>query len=142
MPPTTACEANREPQTYDCSVGHLERREGGRMYGVKIHEADVAWTPLSGVTGVAMKILHRDEVTGAMAVLTRIEPGAVIPAHRHTRADETVYVLAGDFVEDGVSHPPGTYFVAHAGVPHGPHRSVGGCTVLTHFSAEVDFEPV
>jgi len=111
------------------------------MYDIKINESAIAWTPLE-MAGVSMKVLHKDGTTGAMAVLTRMEAGATIPAHFHTKADETVYLLAGDFVEDGVSHGPGAYLVAKAGVPHGPHQTVGGCTVLTHFSAELDFQMV
>lgn len=111
------------------------------MYQVKMHESQADWTPLE-MPGVSMKVLHRDEATGAMAVLTRMDAGATIPAHFHTRADETVYVLAGDFVEDGVSYGPGAYFVGPAGTPHGPHHTTGGCTVLTHFSAELDFQPM
>ncbi len=111
------------------------------MYEVTINESEVGWTPL-GIAGVSMKVLHKDQATGAMAVLTRMEAGATIPAHFHTKADETVYVIAGDFVEAGVSHGPGSYFVGKAGVPHGPHQTVGGCTVLTHFSAELDFQVV
>jgi quercetin dioxygenase-like cupin family protein len=111
------------------------------MYEVKINQSEVGWTPLD-MPGVSMKVLHKDEATGAMAVLTRMNAGAMIPAHFHTKADETVYVLTGDFVEDGVSHGPGSYFVGKAGVPHGPHQTADGCTVLTHFSAEFDFQRV
>lgn len=75
------------------------------MYDVKIHESEVGWTPLE-IPGVSLKVLHKDEATGAMAVLTRIAAGASIPAHFHSQADETVYVLLGDFVEDGTSHGP------------------------------------
>jgi quercetin dioxygenase-like cupin family protein len=109
------------------------------MYGIQVNECDVEWAPLE-MPGVMMKVLHRDEATGAMAVLTRMEPGARIPVHFHTLADETVYVLNGDFVEDGERHGPGAYFAGKAGIPHGPHETVGGCTVLTHFSAELDFQ--
>lgn len=110
------------------------------MYPVQVSEADLGWCPLD-FPGVWLKVLHRDPGTGASAVLTRLDPGAVIPAHLHTRAGESVYVLAGDFVEDGVTHGPGAYFAAPAGTPHGPHRSAGGCVVLTHFSADLDFVP-
>lgn len=109
------------------------------MYDINVHERDVEWAPLE-MPGAFIRVLHKDEATGAMAVLTRMQPGARIPAHFHTLADETVYVLDGDFVEDGVSHGPGAYFVGKAGVPHGPHETVDGCTVLTHFSAELDFQ--
>src|SRR5271154_137216 len=93
-----------------------------RMYNIKINESEVAWTPLE-IAGVSMKVLYKDEPSGAMAVLTRMDAGAVIPAHFHTQADEPVYVLAGDFIEDGLSHGVGSYFVGKAGVPHGPHRT-------------------
>ena len=34
--------------------------------------------------------------------MTRINPGAEIPAHYHTHADETVFVLEGHFIEDEI----------------------------------------
>ena len=108
------------------------------MYELKLNTNDVAWSPLD-FPGVSLRVLQTDPITGAMTVLTRLAPGAVIPAHLHTHADETVYVLEGDFVEDQVSHGPGTFFAGKAGVPHGPHSSLGGCTVLTTFSATPDF---
>jgi len=111
------------------------------MYSIKVNESEIDWSPLE-LPGVSMKILNKDESTGAMAVLTRMEAGAAIPAHFHTHADETVYVLTGDFIEDGVSHGPGSYFAGKAGTPHGPHKTASGCTVLTHFSAELDFQPI
>ncbi len=108
------------------------------MYHLKLHADSVAWAPLE-FPGVSLRVLHTDPKTGATTVLTRMAPGAVIPAHLHTKADETVYVLEGDFVEDGQSHGPGSFFAGKAGAPHGPHSSVGGCTVLTTFSATLDF---
>jgi anti-sigma factor ChrR (cupin superfamily) len=109
------------------------------MYQIKVFDGDLSWTDL-GMAGVTRKVLHKDGVTGAMAVLTRMEAGASIPAHWHTRAEETVYVLDGDFVEDGESLGPGTYLMGAARTVHGPHSTIGGCTVLTHFSAELDFK--
>lgn len=88
-----------------------------------------------------MKVLFRYEATGAMAVITRMDAGAVIPAHFHTKADETVFVLTGEFVKGGESYGPGAYFVGKAGTPHGPHTTPTGCTVLTHLSAELDYRP-
>jgi quercetin dioxygenase-like cupin family protein len=108
------------------------------MYHVKLDAASIAWTPLD-FAGVSLRVLHTEPETGAMTVLTRMAPGATIPAHLHTKADETVYVLEGDFVEDSQGHGPGSFFAGKAGVPHGPHTSVGGCVVLTRFSAELDF---
>jgi len=66
--------------------------------------------------------------------------GATIPRHWHAAADETVFVVLGDFVEQGKSFGPGAFFVGKAGTSHGRHSSVSGCTVLTTFSAQLDFQ--
>ncbi len=90
------------------------------------------------IEGVSIRILHESE-TGALAVITKMRAGATIPAHWHSKADETVYVLEGDFIEDGITYGPGYYFVGAARTMHGPHSTKAGCTLLTHFSAELDF---
>ncbi len=125
---------------FEKTISEREKRNPS-MYQVTIHQDATAETPLE-IPGVSIRVLSRDAESGGMAVLTRIEAGATIPAHWHTKADETVYVLEGDFVEAGVSYGPGTFFAGKAGTTHGPHHSVGGCTVLTHFSAELDFNLV
>ncbi|HEX4614125.1 MAG TPA: cupin domain-containing protein [Urbifossiella sp.] len=108
------------------------------MYHLKLTADAGPWVPLD-FPGVSLRVLNTDPETGATSVLTRLAPGAEIPAHLHTAADETVYVLEGDFIEDGTGYGPGCFFAGKAGVPHGPHRSAGGCTVLTTFSAALDF---
>lgn len=109
------------------------------MYQFTVSGAELEWKPLE-IPGVSMKVLVSDESTGAMTVLTRIAPGATIPAHWHSTADETVYVLEGDFIENGIRHQPGTCFVGKARTVHGPHSTATGCVVLTHFSAGLDFQ--
>ena len=84
-------------------------------------------------------MLHSDPASGATTVLTRLEPGAIIPRHLHTRADETVYLVDGVLLEDGQSYGPGSFFAGLAGNIHGPHATVNGCTLLTRFSAPLDF---
>jgi anti-sigma factor ChrR (cupin superfamily) len=108
------------------------------MYEQKTDAAALDWLPLD-FSGVAMKILHHDSASRGMTVMTRIAASAVIPAHRHTKADETVFVVEGDFVEDGVSYGPWSFFFGRAGTDHGPHSSKRGCILLTTFSAELDF---
>ena len=108
------------------------------MYEIKKAADEEGWAPLN-FPGVEIKVLHTDTASGATTVLTRLAAGAVIPRHRHTTADETVYVIEGDFVEDGESFGPGAFFVGAAGTDHGPHGSRNGCVVLTRFSAALDF---
>ncbi len=111
------------------------------MYSKIVNTADLPWTPLD-FPGVSMRIIHEDKKSGGMTVMTRLAPGASIPAHIHTQADETVFVVSGDFIEETVEHGPGSFFAAPAGIPHGPHRSRTGCVVLTTFSAPLDFQLV
>jgi quercetin dioxygenase-like cupin family protein len=111
------------------------------MYQHIISTDSLGWSPLD-FPGVSMRLVHQHQRTGGSTVMTRLEAGASIPAHIHSQADETVYVLSGDFIEAGITHGPGTFFVATAGTPHGPHASRTGCVVLTTFSAGLDFQPV
>jgi quercetin dioxygenase-like cupin family protein len=111
------------------------------MYQNKILTESLPSVPLD-YPGVSIRVVHTDARTGGMTVLTRLEPGATIPAHLHTEADETVFVISGDFVEDGQTYGPGAFFFGAAGTSHGPHRSLTGCVVLTTFSAALDFKPV
>ena len=111
------------------------------MYALKQRPDAGNWQQLD-IPGVTMLVFRTDVRTGAMTVLTRLAPGAVIPAHRHMAADESVYVIEGDFVEDDETYGPGSFFFGPAGTTHGPHGSSTGCTVLTHFSAEFDFVAV
>ena len=107
------------------------------MYQVIVDANLLAERPLD-IDGVSIRMLHQT-VTGAIAVVTRMRAGAIIPAHWHSKADETVYVLSGDFIEDGVTYGVGSYFVGAARTVHGPHSTKSGCTLLTHFSADLDF---
>ena len=109
------------------------------MYQKTIVSDQIAVVELE-IPGVTMQPLHTDEASGAMTVLTHMAPGASIPEHWHTVADETVLVLKGDFIENGTSFGPGTFFVGKAGTSHGPHETRNGCTVITNFSAPLDFQ--
>ncbi len=108
------------------------------MYDRKLDPSLICWSPLD-FPGVSMKVLHNESRAGGMTVMTRMEPGATIPAHSHTTADETVFVVEGDFIEDGQTYGPGSFFVGSAGTAHGPHHTANGCVLLTTFSAPLDF---
>lgn len=113
------------------------------MYELTVISTEIEPLPV-GVTGVTVRVLFQSEGHGGLVVLARMAPGAVIPEHWHSSADETVYVLDGDFNEGGFTYGPGTFFYGKAGAPHGPHTNSGGCTALMHFStaADLDFNSV
>ena len=115
------------------------------MYETKIDTSALAWLP-TGWPGVSMKMLQQvessDGIIGGMIGMMRMEAGSSIPAHRHTHADQAVFVIEGDLVEEGVTYGPGSLLVAKAGTPHGPHGSSGGCVLLSTYFGKPDFVPV
>ena len=111
------------------------------MYQTKLDTSALEWSP-ANASGISMKMLHQDESTGGMTGMTRLAAGSSIPAHSHTHADQTVFVIEGDLIDDGVTYGPGSFFVVKAGSPHGPHGTSGGCVLLTTDSGPPDFVPV
>jgi quercetin dioxygenase-like cupin family protein len=54
------------------------------------------------------------------------EPGAEWPDTDHHSAEERYYVTKGEFVDNGVHYPAGTYVVFEAGSSHRPTSPNGG----------------
>jgi quercetin dioxygenase-like cupin family protein len=111
------------------------------MYEKIIDTGDLEFTPID-FDGISIRVVYQNEKTGEMVVQTKMEPGSVIPKHFHEKANEYVFVVEGDFIEDGVSYERGAFFFGSAKVPHGPHGTKEGCILLTTFSAELDFNLV
>ena len=115
------------------------------MYETKTDTSTLAWSPM-GWPGVSVKMLQQVEstggMTGGMSGMMRMEAGSSIPAHSHTHADQAVFVIEGDLVEEGVTYGPGSFLFAKAGTPHGPHGSSGGCVLLSTYFGKPDFVPV
>ena len=115
------------------------------MYETKMDTSAVAWSP-TGWPGVSMKMLQQVESTGGggtggMIGMMRMAAGSSIPAHSHTHADQAVFVIEGDLIDEDVTYGPGTFLVAKAGTPHGPHGSSGGCVLLSWYAGPPDFVP-
>ena len=110
------------------------------MYTKSFHADSIEWQP-SGIDGVHFKVLDGDPATCAAVTIYKFDPGSVVPAHHHTKADEVAYVLEGEFIEGGVTYKAGSVFTAPAGTVHGEHRTQTGSTVMFVLSRELDFIP-
>jgi mannose-6-phosphate isomerase-like protein (cupin superfamily) len=64
-----------------------------------------------------------------------MSPGSVIPAHIHQGVAEVLYVVEGDFINEGEQPLPGTSLHIKAGQLHGPHTTKKGCKVLVLWTA-------
>ncbi len=96
------------------------------------HTDHIPWQP-GPYAGVELKLLRKDPLTGGVTVLRKFTAGVTVPAHVHPLANETAYVLAGEWEEDGVVHGPGTCFFAPRGERHGPHHARTEVISLTIF---------
>ena len=83
--------------------------------------------------GVELLVLHKNEETGGMTVLRKFEAGMTVPAHIHPQANESVFILSGQWEEEGVTYSTGAFFFAPRGEQHGPHVAKTEVLSLTIF---------
>ncbi|HMV54252.1 MAG: cupin domain-containing protein [Burkholderiales bacterium] len=95
------------------------REESGRFITVRRDEGE--WRPL--VDGVRVKMLN--DGAAARSVLVDIEPGGVLPIHRHNEHEECV-VLRGEAQLGDLVVREGDYHIALAGSRHGRVSSRSG----------------
>lgn len=81
--------------------------------------------------GNKMKVLHRDRETGLLTIITKLAPGAGIPAHMHEDLEQT-YILEGSLVDDEGACTAGNFVVRQKGSRHAP-TAPNGCTMLVFF---------
>jgi anti-sigma factor ChrR (cupin superfamily) len=67
--------------------------------------------------GVTIKTLHVDREHGTQTSLWRLEAGARIPPHPHTK-DEECLVLEGAITHDGVQYRQGDFLFTRPGLRH------------------------
>jgi anti-sigma factor ChrR (cupin superfamily) len=85
------------------------------------------WVPF--VPGIRIKTLRRDEADGTQTSLWRIEPGARVPPHPHTREEECL-VLEGSVIHDGVEYFAGDFLLAPPGERHQPFLAPRGALLM------------
>jgi len=74
-------------------------------------------------------------------VLRKFKAGVAVPAHIHPEANESVYVLSGEWEESGVTYTTGAYFFAPKGTKHGPHLAKTEVVSLTTFDGPLRVVP-
>jgi quercetin dioxygenase-like cupin family protein len=90
------------------------------------------WVP-GPYPGVELCVLHRNDATGGVSVLRKFHAGITVPAHVHSLANESAYVLSGEWEESGTVYGPGSFFFAPKGERHGPHMARTEVVSLTVF---------
>ncbi|MBI3849529.1 MAG: cupin domain-containing protein [Verrucomicrobia bacterium] len=102
------------------------------MFPYVAFSKDKTWQP-GPYPGVELLVLHKNEATGGVTVLRKFKAGVTVPAHTHLEANESAYILSGEWEESGVAHTAGTFFFAPKGERHGPHVAKTEVISLTVF---------
>lgn len=107
---------------------------------IKSTELGYSPFPIPGATADKLfaKLLNLDTRYGPVFAILRMEAGAYIPAHVHHKTEEQLFVLEGDFINDGVAYEVGAFFSHDKGQVHGPHSTENGCTLIFIQPNEVD----
>ncbi len=99
-----------------------------------IHVTDVQWQ--QAMPGVRQKALWSDPATKRRAVLSRFEPGAQLPMHRHN-GDEILYVIEGAIADEAGTISAGNLGYRPNGCVHNV-TSKNGATVLAVITGGVE----
>jgi len=79
---------------------------------------------------ITLAVRNKNYALGPVMLHLVMRPGSVIPAHLHEGVAEVLYVIEGDFVNEGKKYAAGTSLHVKAGKVHGPHSTETGCTIL------------
>ena len=79
---------------------------------------------------ITLAVRNANYTLGPVMLHIVMKPGAVIPAHLHKGITEALYVMEGDFTNEGKQYPAGTSLHFKAGKAHGPHTTTKGCKLL------------
>ena len=81
--------------------------------------------------GNRMKVIYHDPVTDMLTILSKLEPGSGIPAHKHEDLEQT-FVLEGSLVDAEGECTAGNFVIRAKGSHHAP-TAPNGCTMLVFF---------
>lgn len=81
--------------------------------------------------GNRMKVIYHDPSSGMLTILSKLEPGAGIPAHVHEDLEQT-FVLEGSLVDAEGECSAGNFVIRAKGSRHAP-TAPNGCTMLVFF---------
>ena len=97
---------------------------------------DIEWKRHETLQGIRQKALWSDPATQRRAVLSRFEPGASLPMHRHA-GDEILYVIEGAIADEAGTVSAGNMGYRPNGCVHNV-SSKNGATVLAVLTGGVE----
>jgi anti-sigma factor ChrR (cupin superfamily) len=95
------------------------------------------WLDMPGL-GVEVKLLSTDAERKLNTQLVRMNPGAVVPRHRHGGKEE-IFLIEGEALVCGVVMHSGDYCSAEAGSIHESITTQNGCVFISITSIEDEY---
>ena len=86
---------------------------------------------IENAPGQKIKVIYYDPASGMLTILSKLEPGAGIPPHKHVDLEQT-FVLEGSLVDDEGECTAGNFVIRAKGSRHAP-VAPRGCTMLVFF---------
>ena len=86
--------------------------------------------PFPSEGDIKLRVRNANYMLGPVMLHIDMEPGAAIPAHLHKGMAEALYIVEGDFTNEGKQYQAGTSLHFKAGKVHGPHTTKNGCRLL------------
>jgi quercetin dioxygenase-like cupin family protein len=96
--------------------------------------------PFPSEGDIALAVRNANYTLGPVMLHIDMKPGAVIPAHLHNGMAEALYVVEGDFANEGKQYQAGTSLHFKAGNAHGPHTTKNGCRLLVLWTERTSHE--
>jgi quercetin dioxygenase-like cupin family protein len=96
--------------------------------------------PFPSKGDITLAVRNANYTLGPVMLDLTMKPGAFIPAHLHKNVAEVLYILEGDFTNDGKPYQAGTTLHVKAGNVHGPHTTENGCKVLVLWTERTSHE--
>jgi quercetin dioxygenase-like cupin family protein len=90
--------------------------------------------PFESEGDITLAVRNANYTLGPVMLHIAMKPGAVIPAHLHKGMSEALYVVEGDFTNEGKQYQMGTSLHFKAGKEHGPHTTKNGCKLLVFWT--------
>ena len=103
---------------------------------VSVRAGQGAWLP-TGIRGISIKPLYQHPGSFLKTLLLRMEPGSVLPAHRHGDAEQCL-VIEGDLRWEDLEYHTGDFVVARAGTRH-PQLTTENGNVLLLVTGDNEF---
>jgi mannose-6-phosphate isomerase-like protein (cupin superfamily) len=96
--------------------------------------------PFPSEGDITLAVRNANYTLGPVMLHLTMKPGAVIPAHLHKNVAEVLYIVEGDFTNEGKQYDAGTTLHIKAGMPHGPHTTQKGCRLLVLWTERTSHE--